>query len=127
MNVVKYFFVGGTAAVVDWTIFTVFAYFLEFNYLVVSAIGFIIATYVNYFLSIRFIFHSGARFAKKIEITSIYIVSAIGLMLHQGVLYCLVDVIHLKLLLAKITATGVIFIWNFGVRNYWIFAYKRKH
>ena len=42
-----------------------FAKLLGYNYLVVGCAGFILATAVNYFLSIRFVFRSGARFSKK--------------------------------------------------------------
>ncbi len=124
-NIVKYTFVGGVAAIVDWSIFTVFAYKLGFEYLAVSAIGFIVATLVNYFLSIRFIFQSGIRFQKKAEVASIYLISAIGLLLHQIILYFLVDIILLNMLISKVTATGLIFIWNFVLRNYYIFAEKK--
>ena len=42
-----------------------FAKLLGYNYLVVGCAGFVLATAVNYFLSIRFGFRSGARFSKK--------------------------------------------------------------
>ncbi|MFT7564069.1 MAG: putative flippase GtrA, partial [Bacteroidia bacterium] len=53
MKVIRYAAVGATAAILDFLIFAVFAKYLNYNYLLIGAIGFIIATMLNYFLSIR--------------------------------------------------------------------------
>jgi putative flippase GtrA len=69
MKIMKYAAVGAVAAATDFLIFAIFAKLLNFNYLVIGAVGFIIATFINYFLSIRFVFESGIRFAYKKEIS----------------------------------------------------------
>jgi len=61
-RVAKYFVVGGISACVDIGFFFVFAKLLGFNYLAVATVGFLIAVPVNYLLSVRFVFTSGARF-----------------------------------------------------------------
>ena len=61
MKIFRYAGVGATAATVDFLIFAVFAKLLNFNYLAVGAVGFIIATTINYFLSVRFVFERGVR------------------------------------------------------------------
>lgn len=121
MKIIKYFFVGGAAAAVDITIFFVFAKLFGFPYLTVGALGFIIATLVNYVLSTRFVFKSGARFSIKQEVILIYSVSMVGLILNQLVLYACVDGVGLELMLSKLIATGSVFLWNFFARNYFIF------
>ncbi|MBT4523243.1 MAG: GtrA family protein [Halieaceae bacterium] len=122
MTAVKYFFVGGTSALIDWTIFTIFAYFAGFNYMLVSAGGFIVATFVNYFLSIRFVFKGSTRFGQRTKMAFVFIVSGIGLFVHQLVLYFFVDVIALNMLFSKVSATGLVFAWNFLARKHFIFA-----
>ena len=121
MKIFKYFIVGGIAATVDITIFFVFAKLIGLNYFVIGALGFIIATFVNYIISIRLVFHSRARFTKKLEITYIYIVSAVGLLTNQLILYTAVDIINLELMFSKLLATGTVFIWNYSIRNFYIF------
>jgi putative flippase GtrA len=125
MKIVRYFFVGGIAAAVDITIFFVFAKLFGFNYLTVGACGFVIATLVNYVLSIRYVFESGARFEKKYELMFVYIVSILGLLWHQAVLYACVDVLKIELMLSKLIATATVFFWNYGSRRYWIFQAAR--
>ena len=117
----KYFVVGGISACVDIGFFFVFAKLLGFNYLAVSTGGFLIAVPVNYLLSVRFVFTSGARFKPLHELALVYLVSSVGLGLHLVVLYVAVDVLGLELMLSKLIATGSVFAWNFTARNYFVF------
>src|SRR5713226_408177 len=116
-----YFVVGGISAVVDIAFFFVFAKLLGFNYLVVATVGFVIATLVNYALSIRMVFTSGVRFGKRKEIALVYLVSAAGLAVNLLVLFLAASVAGLELMLSKVIATGTVFFWNFLTRNYFIF------
>jgi len=117
----KYFVVGGLSACVDIGFFFVFAKLLDFNYLAVATVGFLIAVPVNYLLSVRFVFKSGARFKPLQELALVYLVSSIGLALHLLVLYAAVDRLGLELMLSKFGATGSVFLWNFLARNYFVF------
>jgi putative flippase GtrA len=117
----RYFLVGGAAALTDLSLFFLLAQIAGLPYLAVGALSFLVATYVNYILSIRFVFRSGSRFSKGHEMLLVFAVSAVGLLVHQVVLYCTVDIFKLPLMLAKVTATGSVFFWNFGVRRYFIF------
>jgi putative flippase GtrA len=120
-RVAKYFVVGGISACVDIGFFFVFAKLLDFNYLAVATVGFLIAVPVNYLLSVRFVFTSGARFRPLEELGLVYLVSAIGLAVHLVVLYVAVDRLFLELMLSKVIATGSVFLWNFLARNYFVF------
>ena len=72
MLIVKYFFVGGISALVDIMLFTIFAKLLNYNYIVVGTITFIIATRINYFLSINLVFKSGIKYKKNQEIILVF-------------------------------------------------------
>lgn len=121
MKIVRYFFVGGTAAAIDISIFFCFAKLLGYNYLLVACAGFLLATVANYFLSVRFVFRSGVRFTKKAELALVYMVSLIGLGLNQLILFGLVEMVGVEMLLSKVGATGSVFIWNFAARNLIVF------
>jgi putative flippase GtrA len=117
----KYFVVGGISACVDIGFFFVCAKILGFNYLAVAVVGFLIAVPVNYLLSVRFVFRSGARFRPVHELGLVYLVSSVGLGLHLMVLYAAFDMLGLELMLSKLVATGSVFMWNFLARNYFVF------
>lgn len=120
-NLPHYFVVGAAAAAVDISFFLVFSTWLRFNYLLVGIVGFVIATLVNYALSIRWVFQSGQRFGRHAEILSVYVVSAIGLGLHATILYWAVARLDLPGIVGKIVATGLVFFWNYAARNYYVF------
>jgi putative flippase GtrA len=121
MRIVRYFFVGAVAAAVDIGLFTIFARLLGYNYLAVAACTFVVATLVNYSLSVRHVFASGVRFVRSREVALVFAVSAIGLAINQGVLFGAVDKLGLNLVLSKILATGVVFLWNYQLRANFVF------
>ena len=121
MKIFRYAGVGGIAAIVDFLIFAVFAKLLNFNYLAVGAVGFIIATTINYFLSVRFVFESGVRFGFRKEISLVFLISFIGLGINQAVLYFGIGILGWEMLFIKLCATGSVFFWNFGARSEFIF------
>ena len=122
----RYFLVGAAAALIDLSLFFLLAQIAGLPYLAVGAFSFLVATYVNYVLSVRFVFRSGSRFSKGHEMLLVFAVSAIGLLVHQIVLYCAVDILKFPLMLAKVTATGSVFFWNFGARHYFVFQRPRS-
>lgn len=121
MKILKYGAVGGTAAAVDFTIFAVFAKYLGYDYLLIGAIGFIVATTLNYFLSIRFVFKSGVRFSFRKEIALVFLISLVGLLINQMVLLAGIGWLGWEMLFVKVCATGLVFFWNFGARSEFIF------
>jgi len=126
MKIIRYGMVGASASVVDFAIFALFAKWLGFNYLIVGAIGFVIATVFNYFLSIRFVFESGVRFTFKKEFALVFFISLIGLGVNQLVLYLGIGILGWEMLFVKVCATGSVFFWNFGARSQWIFKPLEK-
>jgi putative flippase GtrA len=125
MRVIRYFFVGGAAAAVDIGLFVLGAKWLGFPYLPVATVSFVVATAVNYFLSVRHVFESGVRFRKHEEIGLVFIVSALGLAVNQLILWLAVEYVGIELVLSKVCATGVVFFWNYGIRHFFIF--RKSH
>lgn len=124
LPIVRYLFVGGMAALTDIVIFYVFADVLRYNYLTVTVCGFIIATLVNYLLSIVFVFDSGVRFNWNMEIFFVYVISLVGLSVHISVLYFLVEFFSLMLMVSKLIALGSAFLFNYSLRKYYVFKKK---
>jgi putative flippase GtrA len=121
-----YFVVGGISAAADISFFFVFAKLAGLHYLGVATVGFVLATLLNYDLSVRMVFTSGVRFSRRKEIALVYLVSAVGLAVNLLVLYIAVDRIALELMLSKVIATASVFLWNFVLRNYFIFRERTQ-
>jgi putative flippase GtrA len=121
MKLLRYFGVGAVAAAVDIGLFGIFARCLGFPWFPVALFSFTLATFVNYFLSVRHVFTSGVRFAPHQEFVLTFAISAVGLALNQGMLWWLIEGFHIDILFSKVLATGTVFFWNFAGRNFFIF------
>lgn len=121
MKLVRYFLVGGVAAAVDIGVFGLLAKVLALPWFPVAVFSFLLATAVNYWLSVRHVFQSGVRFAKLHEAILVYFVSGVGLVLNQTILWLLIEIWSWDILLAKIAATGGVFFWNYLSRSRFIF------
>ena len=124
-RIARYFVVGGVSAVVDISLFMLFAQGLGLPYLRVSAATFVVATLVNYWLSVRFVFVSGARFRRRWEVALVFAVSGVGLVLNLLILALAVERLGTSLFVAKILATGCVFFWNYLARRLLVFGAVR--
>jgi len=120
IQLIKYVGVGGTAALVEWTTFALLIKAARVHYLAAATISFVLATAVNYLLSVLFVFVRGRHPAHK-ELILLYAVSAIGLFLNLLLMSLFVGVFAMQKMPSKIAATGIIFFWNFGARKMWVF------
>ncbi|MGC1454651.1 MAG: GtrA family protein [Nitrospirota bacterium] len=120
IQLIKYVGVGGTAALVEWTSFALLIKAARVHYLAAATISFVLATAVNYVLSVLFVFIRGRHPAHK-ELILLYAVSAIGLFLNLLLMSIFVGVFAMQAMPSKIAATGIIFFWNFGARKMWVF------
>ena len=118
---ISYFFVGGMAAIVEWISFAIFNRLTD--YLIATIIAFILATTFNYFLGKKMTFKNYKQTKK--DIIGIFTVSGIGLVLNMIFMYIQIKLIHIPYeMIAKIIATGLVFIWNYISRR--IFIYKEE-
>lgn len=124
-KIVLYFFVGGVAALSDLLIFFVFTKLLGIYYVYIAVLGFIIATFINYLLSIRFVFDPGARFSKLFELGMVYLASLLAFAVHLAILILLIDYFSLEKMISKTFATIGAFMFNYLIRKYYVFAKKR--
>lgn len=121
IDLLKYLFVGGSAAILDLIIFYVFAESLQFNYLLVSIAGFIFSTALNYWLGVLFVFKSGISYSLHKEIILVYLVSLVALAVQLGMLFATVEWANLSLMISKVISMGAAFVFNFSLRKYFVF------
>ena len=123
---ISYFGVGGVSALVEWGSFFLFDSILSIPYLSSTVLAFIVSTTTNWFLGRTFTFKNSSYKDKKVkEIILVFIVSAIGLGFNMMLMFIFVDIIGMNTsvlkTIAKIVATGIVFIWNFISRKLWIY------
>jgi putative flippase GtrA len=121
MQIIKYAYIGGLCTVVDFTIFIIFTKVFSLHYLLVSTASFSVAVLLNYYLCINHLFQGGVRFTRSMEVLSFFIISVIGLLIHQSILYCAVDFLGVEIVSSKAIATASVFTWNYLGRKCFVF------
>ena len=98
-----------------------FLYGADLHYLISGATSFVIATGLNYILSVNYVFEIGKRSWGE-RIVLVYFASGVGLLINLVVLSGLIELFGIHPLVAKLVGTGSALGWNFSSRYYWIFA-----
>ena len=113
---VKYCIVGGTAAVIDFSILFIFTDFLNFHYLISATIAFIVSALTNYSLNREWTFRSNGK--KRRQLPIFFTIATIGLILNNSIMCFSVEILSLWYIWAKVIATGIVLLWNFLCNRY---------
>jgi len=110
-----YGIVGGIATAVEWAIFYVLNSPLHMGYQLATVISYIISTLSNWYAG-RLIMFKAQENATK-EITQIYLVSIVGLLLNMLIMWVMVDKLFIGEFISKVVSTGLVFFWNYFIRR----------
>lgn len=117
----KFGIVGVSGVVVDFGVTWLLKELLRLNKYLANSSGFACAVVSNYFLNRWWTFHSadpnvGAQFVK------FSIVALVGLGMNNAIIFLLTERKGVKFYQAKLIATGVVMLWNFGANL--LFTFK---
>lgn len=116
-QIIRFGFVGGGAFVIDYGIMIFLTEAAGINYLVSSAISFVVSVIFNYILSIKWVFNVSGERSQAQDMTVFMVLSVIGLGINQLIMWLAVDKLHIFYMLAKIGATAVVMVYNFVTRK----------
>ncbi len=87
IKILMYLLVGGSAAILEWSLFYIFfaavgglCFFVQTQTVLTAttmAVG--LSTLYHYILCNRFVFDSGSRYQRVMEVSLVFVVSAMGL------------------------------------------------
>lgn len=129
-QILRFGVVGLFCFFIDYGLTVGLANFCGIHYMISKFIGFVLSAVVNYILSIKFVFTQKKEMNKGKEFTIFIILSAIGLLLNEIILFVCIDVIHANsamlqsylseetmLSLSALLATGIVMVYNFISRK----------
>ena len=120
-KIIKFSIVGGIATIIDFVFLYIFKEFLDFNVILANTLSFIISVTYNYIASITWVFD--VKKNSKFQFIIFVILSVIGLLINNSILYLLTTYTEVYYLLLKALATLVVMIYNFITRK--IFLEKK--
>ncbi len=134
-QILKFGIVGVICFFVDFGIYTA-CNFIGVPYLISGFLGFVVSVVTNYLLSMKYVFVRRDDISRTREFVTFVILSAVGLLINEIILYLGMDVIyknvaalrglfsvHLFETVSKLFATGVVMVYNFISRK--IFLEKK--
>lgn len=121
IKIILYLFVGGTAALVEWSFFYGFNQGLGVGYMVATAMAFCLSTLYHYFLGNILVFTSGTRYGKSKELSLVFVVSILGLAFNLLLMYIFVGMLTWAPMPAKVLTSCIVVVWNYLARKLWIF------
>lgn len=113
----RYIFVGGTAFIVDFFFLYFFSDICGIYYLISAVFSFIISVLVNYVMSTRWVFNQDNIENKVLEFNLFLLISTIGLVFTEILLYFFTDIVGLYYLISKIISAIIVLFWNFLARR----------
>ena len=115
----KFAVVGITSLMVDY----IFMVFLTENsafgldYFQASAFSYTLSVFVNYILSMKYVFHGRDDMGKVKEASIFFVLSLVGLFLNQMIMWIAVEVLSIYYVGAKLLSTLLVTNYNFISRK----------
>lgn len=114
----RYAFVGGVATIADWGVLFAMTEKMHVHYLASAVVAFVVGLAVNFVLSKKFVFSAEDKTHSFLSEFAVYaVIGAAGLLLTEGIMYFLTDMLGWYFMIPKIIATAVVFVWNFAARK----------
>ena len=119
-QIMKFGVVGGIAFIIDYICLIISKEIFGLSVLLSAAIAFIISVIFNYILSIKWVFNVNKEIDQKKNFIIFIVLSIIGLILTEIIMWFGTDIIKISYLIVKIFATAIVMIFNFITRKIFI-------
>lgn len=113
----KFVIAGVINTAIDWAIYYVLCYGVNFNPLIAQLFSFTIATIVSYYINTIWVFDTTKKKTRRRLITEFFVLNAIALGISTVLLYVFVYPLHMNEMLAKILTTAVTMVFNYITRK----------
>lgn len=113
----KFGVVGLIAFGIDYGLMIVLTEVFSIDYLVSATLSFAASVIFNYFASMRYVFSRKEGMSRRREFTVFIILSVIGLLLNNVLMWVGVELLHVDYRITKIFATFVVTFYNFFSRK----------
>jgi putative flippase GtrA len=120
-QLLRYIIVGAIAFIADLTSLFILTEVFGFYYIISASIAFVIGLMINYYLSIKWVFHKRNLSNKWIEFQIFAIIGIIGLFLNAFLMWIFTDYTGVYYLYSKIITAILILFWNFTARKIILF------
>ena len=112
--------VGIGCFLVDYALLAFLTEIVGLYYIVSATISYVLATSLNWYLSMRFVFKRRESIPRPLEYFAFLGLAVVGLAINDGVLWLLTDVAGIYYLIAKLGSSALSALWNFWSRRHFL-------
>ena len=117
----KYILIGNISNIIDFSCLYILTEFADFHYTISFAISFVLGSFTNYIIGILWIF-GRSRHCVYNEFLFVFIISIVGLIFGELIIFLLVEYAKLHYLISKFVSAVIVMFWNFYGRKKWVFV-----
>lgn len=117
IQIFKFVIVGGIATIIDWVVYYILYNIMRINPLVANIGSFSISVVYNYIASVKWVFTVNEQKTKKRLFIEFVILSIIGLLLTELIIYGGIKYMNIEAMVIKIIATAIVMVFNFVTRK----------
>ena len=116
-QIFKFIIVGGIATLIDWIIYYILNSVFNINPLISNVFSFSISLIYNYIASVKWVFNVSKKKNKKRIFMEFIILSVVGLLISEFLIWLLVDKLSINSMISKIISTAIVMVFNFITRK----------
>lgn len=116
-QIMKFGVVGVIAFVIDYGVMVFLTEVFNLNPVVSATVSFTVSVVFNYIASMRYVFSHRENMSKRREFVIFVILSVIGLLINDALMWAGTDLVAIDYRIVKIFATAVVMVWNFVSRK----------
>ncbi len=123
IQIARFIIAGGSTATLDFILYWFIVQILGWHYILAVTISFIIASSVNYYISIQWVFFNGKFKSKLSEYLVFLFFTGLGLLLNYIILYAGIELLKINNLNARILSIIIVTIFNFVTKKFIVFKF----
>lgn len=116
-QLMKFGVVGIIAFIIDYGLMVLLTQIFGVFYLISATISFTVSVIFNYIASMRYVFTHKEGMSRRREFVIFVVLSVIGLMLNNALMWLGTSVAGISYLITKLFATAVVMVFNFVTRK----------
>ena len=117
----RYFFVSIASLLTDFSFLYILTSFFNLHYLISAAISYTVGIFVNYFLSVKWVFSKKSLNSRPMEFTVFALIGVIGLGVNEILMWFFTSVLMQHFMISRVISAGVGYIWKYLARKYFLF------
>lgn len=117
IQIFKFGIVGGIAFLIDYIVLFCCKEFIGLSVLLSAAIAFTVSVVYNYIASVKWVFDVNKEKSAKKNFVIFIILSIIGLIITEIIMWIGSDIMKIHYLIVKIIATAIVMVFNFITRK----------